>query len=140
MPVLDRLKAWARGLKLEVVALYLAALDGRTPWYAKALALAVVAYAVSPIDLIPDFIPVLGYLDDLVLLPLGLLAVRRLVPDEVLEECRARARDGEAPRIPGGRAAAVAVLLLWLVVAVAVWARVSYGGCDTSSPPSSPRR
>ena len=81
----------ARRLKVEVHALYLAARDPRVPWYAKALAAAVAAYALSPIDLIPDFIPVLGWLDDLVIVPAGVLAVRALVPAQVMEECRARA-------------------------------------------------
>src|SRR5262249_57529451 len=82
--LLDRLKARARGLKRDTLALYLAARDPRTPWYAKLLAAAVVAYALSPLDLIPDFIPVLGYLDDLIIVPLGIPTVLRMVPAEVL--------------------------------------------------------
>ena len=89
------LQAWwrakTRDLKLEVFALYLACRDPRVPWYAKALAAGVVAYAFSPIDLIPDFIPVVGYLDELVLVPLGVLAVRAMIPAPVLAECRERA-------------------------------------------------
>ena len=81
----------ATQLKREVYAMVYAARDPRVPWYAKALALAVVAYALSPIDLIPDFIPVLGYLDDLLILPAGVLAVRALIPAQVMAECRARA-------------------------------------------------
>ena len=84
-------KARARQLKAEVYALYLAYRDPRVPWYAKVLAACVVGYALSPIDLIPDFIPVLGYLDDLVLIPLGIALTLRLIPPEVLDECRARA-------------------------------------------------
>ena len=85
------LRAKAAAIKRDVHALYLAARDPRVPWYAKAVAVAVAAYAISPIDLIPDFIPVLGQLDDLVLLPIGIALAIRLVPREVLEEKRAQA-------------------------------------------------
>src|SRR3546814_18938404 len=84
-----RLKEWARSIKSDVIAIYLASRDPRVPWYAKALALCVAAYALSPIDLIPDFVPVLGYLDDVVIVPLGILAVVRPVPQELLAEPRA---------------------------------------------------
>src|SRR5919199_5573111 len=104
MALLDRLKARARGLTRETYALYLVARDPRTPWYAKLIAAAVVAYALSPLDLIPDFVPVLGYLDDLILVPLGIALVLRLVPTEVLADCRERAR--EATERPTSRAAA----------------------------------
>lgn len=89
--MLDRLRAFARRLKADLLALSLAARDPRTPWLARALALLVLAYALSPIDLIPDFIPVLGQLDDLLLVPAGLWLVLRLVPPAVLEEARAEA-------------------------------------------------
>ena len=95
---LDRWKQKAGILKREAIALYGACRDPRSPWYARALGIAVTAYAVSPIDLIPDFIPVLGLLDDLVIVPLGLLAVRALVPDEVLADHRARAGLVSEPR------------------------------------------
>lgn len=122
--VIGRLKARARALKTETYALYLAGRDRRTPWHARLLAAAVVAYALSPIDLIPDFIPVLGYLDDLILIPLGLTLAIRMVPEEVMRECRERAReelDGRAPR--GWYAAAVIAavwlaLLLWIALTV----------------------
>jgi uncharacterized membrane protein YkvA (DUF1232 family) len=107
-----------RALKREVVALYLACRDPRVPWYAKALAAGVVAYAVSPIDLIPDFIPVIGLLDDLLLLPLAILAVRAMVPPAVMEECRARAAGMEAK--PAGRTAAVVIVLIWIAAAAAL--------------------
>jgi len=84
-------KAKARNLKLEVDALYLASKDRRVPWYARVIAVAVVAYAFSPIDLIPDPIPVLGYLDDLILIPLGIALVIKLIPVEVLQDCREKA-------------------------------------------------
>jgi membrane protein DedA with SNARE-associated domain/uncharacterized membrane protein YkvA (DUF1232 family) len=83
-----RVREWARGLRRDVYAIYLAARDPRVPWYAKAAALLVVAYAVSPIDLIPDFLPVLGHLDDVILVPLGVLLAARLIPDELLDEHR----------------------------------------------------
>ena len=91
----ERLRRWARTIKREVVVLALAARDPRTPWYAKLLAAAIVAYALSPIDLIPDFIPVIGWLDDLVLMPLGLLLVIRLIPKPLMEEFRLRAAGKE---------------------------------------------
>src|ERR1700742_411421 len=87
----QKLSRWARAIKRDAHALYLAARDPRVPWYAKALALAVAAYALSPIDLIPDFVPVLGYLDDLIIVPLGIALVVWLVPPEVMAEHRASA-------------------------------------------------
>jgi len=86
------LKARARALKTETYAIYLAARDARTPWYAKAIALGTVAYAISPIDLIPDFIPVIGYLDDLIIVPAGIALAVRLIPAEVMSEARETAR------------------------------------------------
>ena len=90
--LLPRLRARARILKRDTYAVYVAARHPRTPWYAKVLAAAVVAYALSPFDLIPDFIPVVGYLDDLIIVPLGIAAVLRLMPADVIEECRAQAQ------------------------------------------------
>jgi uncharacterized membrane protein YkvA (DUF1232 family) len=81
-----KLKDWARAIKRDVYAVYLAARDPRVPWYVKALALCVAGYALSPIDLIPDFIPVIGYLDDLVIVPLGIVAVVKLIPPEIMVE------------------------------------------------------
>jgi uncharacterized membrane protein YkvA (DUF1232 family) len=99
--VLNRLKARARELKREVYAIYLAARDPRTPWYAKALAFFVVAHTFNPIDLIPDFIPVLGYLDDLIITPGGLWLAVRLIPPEVLEDPRAMATAHDVDRRVG---------------------------------------
>ena len=114
--MLSGAKRWARGLKRDVHAVWLAARHPGTPWHAKALALAVAAYALSPIDLIPDVIPVLGYLDDLLIVPLGILAVTRLIPAPVLAECRAAAdAAGQRPRSLGG---AAAIILLWLAASV----------------------
>jgi uncharacterized membrane protein YkvA (DUF1232 family) len=115
------LGTWAQDLKRDTIALYLAARDPRTPWYAKAIAAIVVAYALSPIDLIPDFIPVLGYLDDLLIVPIGLWIAIRLVPEDVLEDCRARA--GHIAQRPTSRSAAMVVILLWAgIAALAGWA------------------
>jgi uncharacterized membrane protein YkvA (DUF1232 family) len=105
----------ARALKQATSALYLAARHPRTPWYAKLLAALVVGYALSPIDLIPDPIPVLGYLDDLVLLPLGIWLTLKLIPAEVWAECQARARDPSGAPLPRSRAAAVVIVALWLL-------------------------
>jgi len=110
-----------RNLKRDVVAIALAVRDPRVPWYAKAVGACVVAYALSPIDLIPDFVPVLGYLDDLVLVPLGLLLVLRLIPADVLAEHRVAA-SAIAER-PVSRAGAFAVIVVWLAAALllAIW-------------------
>ena len=115
--MLEGWKRRARELKREVHALYFACRDPRVPWYAKALAIGIVAYAFSPIDLIPDFIPVLGYLDELVLIPLGVLAVRAMVPPDVLMECRERARQMETR--PRNRVAAGVIVATWIALAVA---------------------
>ena len=109
--MLSRIKSWASGLKRDAHAIYLASRDPRVPWYAKALAIAVAAYALSPIDLIPDFIPVIGYLDELFILPLGIWFVVRLIPDEVMVEYRARAN--AAGQRPTSRAGMAAILLVW---------------------------
>ena len=122
--MLDSLRQRARLLKRETLALYLAARDPRTPWYAKLLAVAIVAYALSPIDLIPDFIPVLGYLDELVLIPAGIALVIRLVPREVMSDARERA-DGVVDKAKKTAVwAAVVIASIWLLIAWVVirWA------------------
>ena len=112
------LKDWARRLKRDVIALWIAARDERVPWYAKALAGAVAAYALSPIDLIPDFIPVLGYLDDLIIVPLGIALVVRLIPPDLMAEFReAAARREGKPKSIGGL---LAIAAIWL--AITLWA------------------
>lgn len=124
----DRAKEWAQALKRDVVALWLAARDPRTPWHAKALAGAVAAYALSPIDLIPDFIPVLGYLDDLIIVPCGIALVIRLVPAELMAEFREQAAQrGSRPR---SAIAAIVIVMVWLLalVALALWLR-QYDPC-----------
>ena len=110
----------ARQLQAEVYALYLAYRDPRVPWYAKAVAACVVGYALSPIDLIPDFIPVLGYLDDLVLIPLGIALVLRMIQPAVMDECRAQARAELADGKPVSRAAAAVIVTIWVGLAVLV--------------------
>ena len=115
-----RLKGWARTVRRDAHALYLAARDPRVPWYVRALALALAAYAFSPIDLIPDFIPVLGYLDDVILLPLGILLVIRLIPPELMAEHRVLA--AAALDRPVSRTAAVVIACIWVAcAALAVW-------------------
>ncbi len=108
-------KRWAGRLKVEVYALYLAYRDPRVPLHARIFAACVVGYAFSPIDLIPDPIPVLGYLDDLILIPLGVALAIRMIPAEVLEDCRERARSAEGR--PVNRVAAVIVVAVWVVLA-----------------------
>jgi len=121
----DRLKGWARTIKRDVHALYLASRDPRVPWYAKALAVIVAGYALSPIDLIPDFIPVLGYLDDVILVPLGVMLVIRMVPPEIMAEHRELA--AAAQDRPVSRTAAVVIAMIWaLCIALAGWLACVY--------------
>ena len=117
----DRAKAWARSIKRDVAALWLAARDPRTPRLAKYLAIALVAYALSPIDLIPDFVPVLCLLDDIVILPLGILLLLRMMPAGLMQDLRERAARIED--LPASRAGLLAVLAIWLaaVVITALW-------------------
>jgi uncharacterized membrane protein YkvA (DUF1232 family) len=110
--LIESLKRWAKGLKRDVVALWLAARDPRTPALAKLVAGLTAAYALSPVDLIPDFIPVLGYLDDLLIVPAGIWLALRLIPPELMTELRAAA---EARATPRSLAGAVAVVATWLV-------------------------
>ena len=118
MPWLTTLQERARHLKAETWALYLAARDPRTPWYAKLLVAGIVAYAFSPIDLIPDFVPVLGYLDDLVLIPLGIAWAIQLVPPAVLVECRAQVQETVQARKPVSWVAGAMIIVMWLILAV----------------------
>lgn len=114
---LHRAKDWARRLKRDVMALWLAARDPRTPLAAKLVAAAVAAYALSPVDLIPDVIPVLGLLDDLVIVPLGILLALRLIPPPLMQELRSRAETVPRPR---SRTAAVVIVALWIATAAVV--------------------
>jgi uncharacterized membrane protein YkvA (DUF1232 family) len=115
----QRWRQWAKDLKTESYAIYLASRHLRTPWYAKVLAVCVVAYALSPIDLIPDFIPVLGYLDDLILVPLGISMVIRMTPPEVLAECREKAQLEMSEVKPANWIAATIIVMIWILLAAA---------------------
>jgi uncharacterized membrane protein YkvA (DUF1232 family) len=116
MAPLTELKDWARAIKRDVHALYLAARDPRVPWYAKATAACIAAYAISPVDLIPDFIPVLGYLDEVIILPLAILLAVRMIPAEIMAEHRAAALAAQTR--PRSTAAAIAVVAIWVAVTV----------------------
>lgn len=117
--MLEKLKSRARALKNEVFAVYLAAKDPRTPWYAKALVFFVVAHTFSPIDLIPDFIPVLGYLDDLIITPGGLWLAVRMIPPEVLADARKMAATQSVEKSVG-YVGAVVIVCIWVVLLAAV--------------------
>lgn len=119
MKTIEKYKQKFKSLKQELMALYLACKDPRTPWYAKALGICIVAYAASPIDLIPDPIPVLGYLDDLILIPLGIIIVRRMVPPTVLAECREKA-EGLTQQKGKNWIAATIIIAIWIVAAIAI--------------------
>ena len=105
----------SKQLKSEIVALYLAYKHPRTPWYAKVLAALIIGYALSPIDLIPDFIPVVGYLDDLIIVPLGIALLIKVIPRDILEECRAKARSDILNKKPKNWIAAFIIVLIWLL-------------------------
>ena len=117
---MSRLRRWARALEQQSLVVYFAARDPRTPWPTRLLALGVAAYAANPIDLIPDFIPVIGYLDDLFIVPLGVALVLRLVPDDVVRSAREKAA-ARADR-PTSRAMAVGIVAIWLLAAAAIGA------------------
>ena len=126
----ENLERRATRLKTETFALYLAARHPNTPWYAKLFVAAVIAYALSPIDLIPDFVPVLGYLDDLVLVPLGIVLAMRLIPGPVLDECRRKAQESLRDGSPTSRTAAAVIVAIWLALAAlsVVWAYKAFAG------------
>ena len=120
----NRIKAWAKSLKRDVMTLWFVLRHPHTPWLARALAAILTAYALSPIDLIPDFIPVLGYLDDLIIVPLGIWLLLKIIPEEVLIECRNQAdewfrQDKQKPR---SRLGLVIILSLWVFAAWAAYA------------------
>ena len=118
-------KQRARQLKIEVYAIYLAYKDPRVPWYARVFAACVVGYAFSPIDLIPDPIPILGYLDDLLIVPLGVVLAVKMIPPNVLAECREQAQEIMRQGKPVNRAAAVVIVAIWLFLAALVVALVT---------------
>ena len=116
MPTLEKFKQWVRHLEGETFALYLAARHPQTPWYAKLFVALVVAYALSPIDLIPDFVPVLGYLDDLILVPFGIALALKMIPSFVMSECRARALESMAAVKPRSRIMAAVIIAIWILL------------------------
>jgi uncharacterized membrane protein YkvA (DUF1232 family) len=133
--MLERAKQWARAIRRDIVAVWIAGRDPRVPWPAKAVAVCVAAYALSPIDLIPDFIPVLGYADDLVIVPLGILLVIRLIPPDLMAEFRAEAlRREKRPRSNG---AALVIVMIWVAGAALLlwwlWPSPSAGGTPVRS-------
>jgi uncharacterized membrane protein YkvA (DUF1232 family) len=127
---MEKLKAWARKLKRDIVALWFCTRHPHTPFAAKALAAGIVAYAFSPIDLIPDFIPILGYLDELILLPVGIWLVLRLVPAEIMAECRSQGEAWLAARHarPTNYTAAAVIVALWLAALWLCWRWVGTWG------------
>jgi len=118
---LETWKQRARELKTETYALYLAVKDPRVPWYARFSALCVVAYALSPIDLIPDFIPVLGYLDDLILVPIGIALTIKMIPADVLAECRGKAQARMAQDKLLGWVGAAVIIAIWLAITLGLF-------------------
>jgi uncharacterized membrane protein YkvA (DUF1232 family) len=130
--MLHGMRIWARALKRDVHAIYLAANRPDVPWHAKIFAAAVAGYALSPIDLIPDFIPVLGYVDDLIIVPLGIWLVVSLIPKDVMAECRAIASEAEPH--PRGKRAAVAIVAIWIFAAAMLgWAGFAHWFCPLTS-------
>ena len=115
--VISRLKPWAKALRRDILALWFAARNSTTPWYARAVAACVAAYALSPVDLIPDFVPVLGYLDDLLIVPLGVLLAIRLIPPDILAAARRKALD--TPRMIS-HAGLVGIVTIWIVAGLAL--------------------
>jgi uncharacterized membrane protein YkvA (DUF1232 family) len=128
-----KVREWARRLRRDIGAIWLAARDPRVPWHAKALAGLVAAYALSPIDLIPDFIPVLGFLDELIVLPAGLWLVARLIPREIMEELRAKAEAAAAT--PRSWTAAAVIVAVWLGLAILLgWLVYRYFALGETAP------
>jgi uncharacterized membrane protein YkvA (DUF1232 family) len=131
--MLEKAKQWAKSIKRDVVALYLAGRDPRTPWYAKVVAILVAAYAISPIDLIPDFIPILGYLDDLIIVPLGILLAVRLIPALLMAEFRAAAV--ARGRVKAHWSISAAIITLWIFASIAAiaWALTYFPSLPNSA-------
>ena len=127
--MMQRWKQQLKLLKQETYAIYIACKDPRVPWYARFLAAAVVAYAFSPIDLIPDVIPVIGYLDDLILVPLGIALVIKMIPPDVLAECREKAATAMTDGKPTNWIAAIIVVILWFLLGIGavVWLKAIFG-------------
>lgn len=116
MKLFDTLKQRSRDLKRDTMALWFAFRDPRTPWYARVFSAAVVAYALSPIDLIPDFIPVLGYLDDLILIPVGITLALKMIPAEVMADARSKAQEQFSGNKPVNWIVGGIIILVWIVI------------------------
>ena len=124
---IEKWKQRAKQLKIEIYAIYLAYKDPRVPWYARLFAACVVGYAFSPIDLIPDPIPILGYLDDLILVPLGVVLALKMIPKEVMIECRERSQEIMRQGKPVNRIAAIVIITIWILfAAIAVGLMLNY--------------
>lgn len=125
--LIEKWKQRAKKFKIEIYAIYLAYKDPRVPWYARIFAACVVGYAFSPIDLIPDPIPILGYLDDLILIPLGVMLALKMIPKEVMTECRERSKEIMRQGKPVNRIAAIVIIAVWvLFAAIAVGFMLNY--------------
>jgi len=125
--LIEKWKRRAKQLKIEIYAIYLAYKDPRVPWYARVFAACVVGYAFSPIDLIPDPIPILGYLDDLVLVPLGVVLALKMIPKEVMAECRERSQEIMRQGKPVNRIAAIIIIAIWILfAAIAIGFMLNY--------------
>jgi uncharacterized membrane protein YkvA (DUF1232 family) len=121
--VLTKLKTKAKELKRETYTLYLVYKDSRVSWWKRLFLGVVIGYAVSPIDLIPDFIPVIGYLDDLILVPIGISIALKLIPREIIEECRKKAREGKNKEVPVGKKATLVIISIWIIglIILSIW-------------------
>ncbi|MGG0239950.1 YkvA family protein [Bacillus rhizoplanae] len=116
LSTIQKMKKWAKNLKTQLLVLYLAYRDERVPWYAKLFTMLVVAYAFSPIDLIPDFIPILGYLDDLILVPLGVYWALKLIPEEVIEDCKRKIEGQSSMNKPKNWITGFLIISIWLII------------------------
>ncbi|MFB9762526.1 YkvA family protein [Ectobacillus funiculus] len=116
LSIIQKLKTWAKNLKKQLLVLYLAYRDERVSWYAKLFTMLVVAYAFSPIDFIPDFIPILGYLDDVILVPLGVSLALKLIPKEVLEDCKKKVEERQTTSKPKNWVTGVIIIAIWILV------------------------
>ncbi|WP_255294758.1 MULTISPECIES: YkvA family protein [unclassified Bacillus (in: firmicutes)] len=118
LSIIQKLKKWAKKLKKQLLILYFAYRDERVPWYAKLFTMLVVAYAFSPIDLIPDFIPILGYLDDVILVPLGVSLALKLIPKEVLEDCKRKVEEKQTTGKPKNWITGAIFIVIWILIFV----------------------
>ncbi len=115
--MIKKLKKWAKELRNKIYAIYIAYTEYKLPWHVKVAALLVLAYALSPIDIIPDFIPILGYLDDIILLPIGIVFVIKLIPQDIMAECLKKSENISKQKLPRNYAAAAVIVLIWVLLA-----------------------